>query len=342
MKLSGNDSSWLSQGTAAATINWILKDGLGQAGGIAVMAFLGTRLDSQARILRFRSSIFFLLGSIIELLIPLAYSVFPSFANSGWLFVALASSANVLKNVSWMLVSATRAHFMKNFALKDNLGDLTGKAASQMTLASLIGTGLGLLALKSEASLFNPTLLIGLAWTINAAVCLVATIKTCKTGLSRQLTTQRIFHLVKILAKHGCQNNAESPKISRYVWTPELVAERESLLWIQIMKNEPKLNANISLINEKMNWIVPLDELEDKKFCIARSDEDGLQYIWTLKGATSINLIEAIATAALDHFSLQQIAPKQVIEALKSKGWDLEAFPVDEENGLQIEGIKDD
>ena len=159
MNISGNDSDagWLSNGTAAATINWILKDGLGQAGGIALVSLLGNRLDNQARFLRFHSTVLFLIGSLLEFSIPfVCNSSIASDPSSA--FLIFASAANILKNVSWMVVSATRAHFMNNFALKDNLGDLTGKAASQMTLASLIGAGLGLAVLKGQEGVLGKNL----------------------------------------------------------------------------------------------------------------------------------------------------------------------------------------
>jgi hypothetical protein len=44
------------------------------------------------------------------------------------------------KNVSWLAISSTRAHMHKTFALRDNLGDITGKAGSQSTAGAVIGT----------------------------------------------------------------------------------------------------------------------------------------------------------------------------------------------------------
>jgi hypothetical protein len=43
-----------------------------------------------------------------------------------------------------MLFSASRASINLRFAKNNNLADIQGKAVSQMTASSLVGTGLGL------------------------------------------------------------------------------------------------------------------------------------------------------------------------------------------------------
>ncbi|CAG8787326.1 11035_t:CDS:2, partial [Acaulospora morrowiae] len=49
------------------------------------------------------------------------------------------------KNIAWLAGSATRAQMHKTFALRDNLGDITGKSGSQSTAAGLFGTALGVI-----------------------------------------------------------------------------------------------------------------------------------------------------------------------------------------------------
>ena len=315
----GGGGGWLSKGTAAATINWILKDGLGQAGGIALVSLLGSRLDSQARFLRFHSTVLFLIGSLLEFSIPFACNL--SMVSGSTAFLILASTANILKNVSWMVVSATRAHFMKNFALKNNLGDLTGKSASQMTLASLIGTGLGLAVLKTETLLVGElkNLMVAGCWTLSAMIGLWATRGSCKVGLSKQLNPQRIFKIIETLSK----NQREKGPISRYIWTPEILASRENFLFIE--KENVILNSSLRILTESknVNWIVSFDEIEKRRFCLAEIDDK--IYIWTLETATTYDKLTAIITAALEHFKLE-IDAKILLEALKTKGWDVEHF----------------
>lgn len=328
--VSSDCGGWLSKGAAAATINWILKDGLGQAGGIALVSLLGSRLDSQARFLRFHSTVLFLIGSLLEFSIPFACT----FSSSA--FLGLASIANVLKNVSWMVVSATRAHFMKNFAVKGNLGDLTGKAASQMTLASLIGTGLGLAVLKTT----NSWSVMAGSWVVSAAIGLIATHRSCKVGLSRQLSPKRIFKIIETLSKNQIEK-----QISRYIWTPEIYASRENFLFGENVNFTLKLNSPLINLLKNPKWIDSFDEIEQKKFCIAKFD-DGIYHIWTLETASTDDKLTSIIKSAIDHFKLEKIDVKAVLEGIKKQGWDVEHFICkeldDKSRSLQINKDKED
>lgn len=334
-------TGWLSQGTAAATINWILKDGLGQTGGIALITLLGSRLDSQARFLRFHATILFLIGSMLEFSIPIACNAF-DYSNSS-VFLILASAANVLKNVSWMVNSATRAHFMKNFALRGNLGDLTGKAASQMTLASLIGTGLGLLAIKGES--FGNSFWIPAVWCLSAVIGVLATHRSCKSAISRQLNPQRIFRIIETLQRsRPTTDTIVSKHLARYVWTPEIVAEREKFIWPQLKTKAMHLNEPLNILSQgHFDWIVPVDQLESKKFCLAKHDTSF--YLWTLESATNSDKLNGVILATLNQNNLEA-APEIVIEALSKQGWDVEHFSckeLDDKLGwLQLQQNKED
>lgn len=329
-----NNENWFSEGTASATINWILKDGLGQAGGIILISLLGNKLDSHARILRFHATILFVIGSLLEFLIP-SINIGTEMGGS-FKFLLLAASGNVLKNVSWMMVSATRAHFMKNFALKDNLGDLTGKAGSQMTLASLIGTGLGLLSLKFQST---PGWIFS-TWLVSAIVSILATHRSCRLALSVQLNPERISKIFEIFSKHHHQL-VDNKNISRYIWTPEIVGARENILiWPSLKKNgkgnlfgtnELFLNIPLSEVfydssPEKLpiEWIIPIDQLEEKQFCLAKSKTKF--FLWTLDSAISKQKLIGIITAALNIFNIKNVKTETFICALKQQGWDIDNF----------------
>ena len=118
----------------AATLNWIIKDGLGQLGGVIFAGLVNNQFDADAKRWRMIASISLDVSSFIELLTPLA----PGY------FLPLAGFANVGKNVSFLAASATRAAIHKSFATHENLADVTAKTGSQCILSSLVGTGLGL------------------------------------------------------------------------------------------------------------------------------------------------------------------------------------------------------
>ncbi len=281
-----------STSTAAATIHWILKDGLGQAGGIAFVALLGSKLDSQAKMLRFQSSVLLAVGSALDFALPWFTSEWGMGA-----FLPVASLANVAINVSWMLASATRAHFMRQCAFKDNLGDLTGKATSQMTLSTLVGTVLGLAVLKAGSW----PITLG-SWSLAAAATLFTGFRSCKSAFSRQLNPNRLA----VLAKTGMA-------------TPEVFNAQESFLLPA--RNSSSLRFNVPLIEvplKEMQWISPLTELSTKHFAVSRFEKK--IYIWTTGAADSQARLEALLTAVDEKGGVLSIA------GLKEAGWDTGNF----------------
>ncbi|KAG0000418.1 hypothetical protein BGZ80_010622 [Entomortierella chlamydospora] len=134
----------------AAALNWIIKDGLGQLGGVVYASFVSDKFDSEPKRFRFQATVAMQGANLLELLTPL----WPGY------FLVIASISNIGKNMAWLASSATRAQMNKTFALRDNLGDITGKSGSQTTAAGLVGTGLGVViaALMSFVS-EDPTVL---------------------------------------------------------------------------------------------------------------------------------------------------------------------------------------
>jgi hypothetical protein len=165
-------------------LNWVIKDGLGQLGGVAFAAWVGNRFDTQPKRIRFRAGVTLQLANALEILTPL----FPK------LFLVLASLSNMGKNMSWMASSATRAHIHQTLSIRDNLGDVTGKAASQTTAASLVGTALGVGLSAAFGSEFGAVMT---AFVPCSAVCLYANYKALvdvPVHTMDQSVTELIFH----------------------------------------------------------------------------------------------------------------------------------------------------
>lgn len=118
----------------AATLNWVIKDGLGQLGGVIFTSLVSNQFDADPKKWRFLASLSMELATLIELLTPLL----PGY------FLLFASVANIGKNISFLAASASRAAIHKSFAIHENLADVTAKTGSQWVLASMMGTGLGI------------------------------------------------------------------------------------------------------------------------------------------------------------------------------------------------------
>ena len=118
----------------AATLNWIIKDGLGQFGGIIFASFVNNQFDANPKRWRMISGLSMDASSLLELLTPMA----PAY------FLPIAAVANVGKNISFLSASASRAAIHKSLCNHENLADITAKTGSQCIVGSLLGTSLGL------------------------------------------------------------------------------------------------------------------------------------------------------------------------------------------------------
>ncbi|KAJ2394854.1 hypothetical protein GGI23_004527, partial [Coemansia sp. RSA 2559] len=134
----------------SAAINWVIKDGFGQFGGVVYATMVGQKFDSDPKHLRFWSTVWLQTATWLEMLTPLVPH----------LFLVIGSVANIGKNISWLAISATKASINKTFCLKENLGDLTAKHGSQATAAGLIGTAIGILV-GATADISIYTLILG-------------------------------------------------------------------------------------------------------------------------------------------------------------------------------------
>ncbi|TFJ80709.1 hypothetical protein NSK_007886 [Nannochloropsis salina CCMP1776] len=135
----------------AAALNWIIKDGIGQVGGIVFASVVNDRFDANPKRWKMVATISLDLSCGLELLAPLA----PAY------FLVIASLANVGKNVCFLSASASRAAIHNSFAKRENLADITAKAGSQFIVTSILGTGLGI-ALSTA---------LGSSWMALAPIC---------------------------------------------------------------------------------------------------------------------------------------------------------------------------
>lgn len=121
----------------AGAFNWVMKDFVGQLGGVFFASQMGkTRsFDSNPKRWRMVAAMALDSATFLEILSPL----FPAY-----LVLPVASVANIGKNIGFLTASASRAALHQSIAISGNLGDVTAKSGSQSIMASLIGTSLGI------------------------------------------------------------------------------------------------------------------------------------------------------------------------------------------------------
>ncbi|KAF1776423.1 Root UVB sensitive family [Phytophthora cactorum] len=192
----------------AAAVNWVLKDGLGQFGGVLFASIVNNRYDADPKRWRIASSVALDIAVLGEILTPLAPGS----------FLAIASLANVAKNVAWLSASATRAGFHNSFAIRENLADVTAKAGSQAIASSIFVA----------------------AFAVLSTVHMVSTYKSVDCVQLRTLNCQRLH----IIATHFLRSSPEAREIP----SMKTVSERE--VFIPSMLTGYQTLHNKSVIHE--------------------------------------------------------------------------------------------
>ena len=213
----------------AGAWNWVVKDGIGQLGGVLVasrLSHFSKTLDADPKRWRMTAALSLDMAAGIEIVTPLAPSV--------WV-LPLAVAANLLKNIGFLTASASRAALHQSLATAGNLADVTAKAGSQSMAAGTIGTFLGVgfstsLATSSHAFAGFGTAFLGLA-------CL-----------------HQGFHYISLRAvalrhmnRHRLNILLEQYVSSGNVLTPAAVAQRESI--------RPFLPTTEDTSNGNENWL---------------------------------------------------------------------------------------
>eukprot|EP01038_Epipyxis_sp_PR26KG_P005580 gene5580-7705_t len=203
----------------AATLNWILKDGLGQLGGVIFAGLVNNQFDSEPKKWRMIAALSLEGSCLIEMLTPLA----PGY------FLILASIANIGKNISYLSASASRAAIHRSFSIHENLADITAKTGSQSILASVIGTSLGLFISSTVGETYFLTLT---SFLTCSSLSIFATYLSLKDVSITAVNLNRLEMLL-----NGYYNNdvtqADEKNSSQYILTPEQVTNNELLLTSQ-------------------------------------------------------------------------------------------------------------
>jgi hypothetical protein len=169
----------------AATLNWVLKDGLGQLGGILFASVINQQFDKKPKKWRFIAAVTLEISNIMEIMTM----IFPQY------FLPLAAVANVGKNICALSTSASRAAIHKSFALEENLADITAKTGSQNILSSLVGTSLGIFL--STIS-YQDSQVIFTCFSILSTSSLIFSYQALQYVQINTLTTQRFDHILEI------------------------------------------------------------------------------------------------------------------------------------------------
>ena len=287
----------------AGALNWVLKDGVGQLGGVLYASVLGRtrRFDANPKRWRMVAALCLDLGTLLEILSPYA-------TKSSDLVLPLACVANVLKNIGFLTASASRASLHQAMAIKGNLGDVTAKSGSQSTAAGLGGTSLGIgisTSLSSSASVE----------TYVVAFCVLSMLHQVGNYLSVRSVPLNHFNnqRLHILLEDYC-SKIDVPKASSLsdvkVLSPQDVASREAFLpWIS--SHEGLSSSQWLILGARLSSMAPNGEAElralfevlaDERYLV-NTDEENYVFVTFCSNATGEDMLQGMLHAyLLKHF----------------------------------------
>jgi Vitamin B6 photo-protection and homoeostasis len=135
----------VSTAAAAGALNWIVKDGVGQLGGVLFASRMGyfRSFDSHPKRHRLLSAMALDTANMMDICSPFVVAAVRGGGDSSSVILCWACLSSVLKNVAFLTMGASKAALHQSLATSGNLADVTAKTGSQMMAASLLGTSLG-------------------------------------------------------------------------------------------------------------------------------------------------------------------------------------------------------
>lgn len=304
----------VGQQTAApisATLNWILKDGIGQFGGILFASKISSSssnsIDADPKKWRMVSS----LAMDCAMLTELTTSAFPHY------FVWIAGAANIGKNIAFLTASASRAKLHQCLSspqhaqMVDNLGDITGKATSQSIVASLLGTVIGM---GLSPHLLNDLFSVGVGCMALSCVNQFCTYQSLKNIPLKSLNRQRLMLLLNIyfqrinnqLETDGNEENRKHLENVVDAISPERICELESFIPFFGYEDSSSFSKSWLQIGCGLSMIAPngAEELSrlhhpDEKYVLRYQDVDSnknnlvepIVYLTFVDGAKNVDIL---------------------------------------------------
>ena len=348
-----SSSSSSSAGAAEASIlagalNWVAKDFVGQLGGVLFASRMGEskQYDGNPKKWRMVAALALDVACLLEILSPTVVGLSTIIANNNsnnsnnHCVLAVACTANVLKNIGFLTAGASRAALHQSLAITGNLADVTAKSASQSMAAGLLGTGLGI-ALSSSSLLASTCT----ATATTASPAVPFTTAFCVLALIHQgcnYASLSSIHLTH-LDKHRLYILLQEFVDTQQVLSPQQVAERE--VWFRPRQDDTQ---DWLTIGSDLVALCPSGgaELEQLLAEVGTADYvmnilDGRIHLTFLQDADSQCLIQGMLAAVTLHRSLQvgsssihdldmlrQMAHEgaskhrhRLLDAMKEQGW---------------------
>lgn len=304
----------------AAALNWVMKDGVGQLGGVLFASQLGKggmdvdhwkkkvgkwlgpfgkkgakkrgnfqrgTADTNPKRWRMVAALALDLSTLLEICTPFLGAEY---------FLLCASVANIGKNIGFLAASASRAAIHQSLTKTEgktsNLGDVTAKAGSQAILASLLGTGFGIIFSQTFCSNYGTAGILA-GFVVLSAAHQVCTYKAIQAVPLKTLDRHRLHIVLDSYMQANLDQVIGGSGVDRQdSWkaplTPTEVARRESFLPLMPPDQSVQwLSVGASLVEICPSGIDELESLMIEKDAAEASDTTDQYEKYILKVLTS-------------------------------------------------------
>lgn len=199
--------------TLSATLNWVLKDGLGMGLKVAISSRLASIVDNDPKQWRFIGDFLMAVSAGIEILSTLSPPYFLVFGTSAAL---LRQAADAMSGPSYRV-------FLDSFSISSNIGDVSSRGESQVVIGNLVGLGIGVgassvLSNIAESNRLGPTMLLYAALASSHLLC---TYRELAALQLRTLNRQRLnLILDQFLVDQTVPSVADVNKDEHFLYVP--------------------------------------------------------------------------------------------------------------------------
>jgi hypothetical protein len=223
-------------GTVAASVTrWLVRDALGQVGGIAGMAVVGKLPDVNHKYLRVMAKIMLHFATWVEITVPRFITELGVTGAHWWImFMGLSVTTGIFSYMAWIAANAARAHQLSWLSREraGKIAELTARGSVQATTASLLGTLTGLTLNATwlvKASTASPWIVPGIAACL-MAVSIYATRTSCRYAWQAYLDRAMLPGVLSQVLHHkNTIRNVSGGPVKLQVPTPEKYSYSESI-----------------------------------------------------------------------------------------------------------------
>jgi hypothetical protein len=339
-------------GILAGAFNWVLKDGIGQLGGIWFASYYTNQqttkvsssslsrsssfrsywqntmpmptFDSSPKYWRMVAAIALDVSTGLELLTPYV-------ANSSYV-VPIAALAVTGKNIGFLTASASRAALHQSLAITHNLADVTAKAGSQSIAASLVGTTIGL-ALSSS---FDTVSQFGLGFIILSLLHQTCNFFSLKSVPLYHLDRHRLQILLEAFFRENQVTLNPNEVASRESFVPFFCPPSSDSSWLI-------LGSKVSDLGGPKIVCDLLNENEESYVLIKKVDKMLLTFHTKANGRELLKGIFHAYSLKYNFFRNREDMSSKFDEfwsEIKSKEWNLDLINIEPNNAIRLSNIK--